>query len=156
MFTAAIFFLGLAVCIFAGLLCLGTARAIKVSQTVQPPADEKATWNQIKAALIDLYSRYESRETARQKALRSWAGTLTICAGLCMIGILLEVRYNEMISVKSVIGGLVGGQHVSAPVMEISEPRQIHHPVPARSNKTSSNTEDKSQSKTQTANLRLK
>jgi len=127
MFTATIFFMGLALCIFASLICFGTAKTIKVNHAMQPPSFEKATWSQIQAALVDLYSRYESRESARQKALRSWAGTLTICSGLCMIGILLEVRYNELISVKSVVGGLVGGQQVSAPVREISLPRQHSH-----------------------------
>ena len=139
MFTATLFFMGLAVCIFAGLVCYATARAIKVTQATQPPAAERATWNQIKAALIDLYSRYESRENARQKALRSWAGTLTICAGLCMIGILLEVRYNELITPKSIIGGLVGGQHVSASVLEISRPHPRAY-APSRPMKTASAT----------------
>ena len=55
MFTAALFFMGLAVCIFAGLVCYGTARAIKVTQATQPSTDERATWNQIKAALIDFH-----------------------------------------------------------------------------------------------------
>lgn len=156
MFTATLFFMGLAVCIFAGLVCYATARAIKVNQTQQPPADEKATWNQIKAALIDLYSRYESRETARQKALRSWAGTLTICAGLCMIGILLEVRYNEMISVRSVIGGLVGNQKVSAPVMEISRPRVTPHPAtPAKPTKKAAPT-TQTQSRVQATDVRIR
>jgi hypothetical protein len=122
MLLPTLFFAGLSLCVFTGLFCWGAAKAIKVSQTTQPPPDEKATWNQIKAALIDLYSRYESRESARQKALRSWAGTLTICAGLCMIGILLEVRYNQLISVKSIVGGLVGNQDLAQPVKEVSKP----------------------------------
>ena len=154
MFTAALFFMGLAVCIFAGLVCYGTARAIKVTQATQPSTDERATWNQIKAALIDLYSRYESRETAKQKALRSWAGTLTICAGLCMIGILLEVRYNELITPKSIIGGLVGGQRVSAPVLDISRPHH-HTQASGQSMRTMSST-NQTQSKTQTADMQMK
>jgi hypothetical protein len=74
----------------------------------QPALDEKAAWLQIKAALVDLYSRYELRESPRQKSLRSWAGTFVICAGLCMIGILLEVEYNQFISVREVVSGLLG------------------------------------------------
>ena len=82
-------------------------------QTVQLPPNERAAWNRLKIAIMELYSRYESTETPRQKALRSWAGTLVICAGLCMIGIVLEVRYNTMISTRSVVSGLTGEQPLS-------------------------------------------
>ena len=104
MFAATFFFLGLAVCIFAGLSCFALARSAK--QTVQLPPNERAAWNRLKIAIMELYSRDESTETPRQKALRSWTGTLVICAGLCMIGIVLEVRYNTMISTRSVVSGL--------------------------------------------------
>lgn len=111
MFVATFFFLGLAVCIFAGLICYALARAAK--QNVQLPPNERAAWNRLKVAIMELYSRYESTETPKQKALRSWAGTLTICAGLCMIGIVLEVRYNSMISTRNIVSGLTGEHRVS-------------------------------------------
>ena len=111
MFVATFFFLGLAVCIFAGLICFALARNAK--QTVQLPPNERAAWNRLKIAIMELYSRYESTETTKQKALRSWTGTLAICAGLCMIGVVLEVRYNEMVSARSIVAGLTGEQHVS-------------------------------------------
>ena len=110
MFVATFFFLGLAVCLFAGLICYALARSAK--QNVQLPPNERAAWNRLKVAILELYSRYESTETPKQKALRSWAGTLVICSGLCMIGILLEVRYNNLITPKSVVSGLVGEQHI--------------------------------------------
>jgi len=111
MFTATFFFLGLAVCIFAGLICFALAKSAKAS--AQLPPNERAAWNRLKIAIMELYSRYESTETPRQKALRSWTGTLVICAGLCMIGIVLEVRYNSFISARTVVSGLMGEQHVA-------------------------------------------
>ena len=112
MVTATFFCLGLAVCIFAGLICWALARSAQAAMAAQLPPNERAAWNRLKIALMELYSRYESTETSRQKALRSWSGTLLICAGLCMIGVVLEVRYNSVISAKSVVSGLVGEQRV--------------------------------------------
>jgi len=113
MVSATFFFLGLAICIFAGLICFSVAKSIQkkerqADRANQPAIDEKVAWLQIKSALADLYSRYELRESPKQKALRSWAGTLVICAGLCMIGILLEVEYNQFISFDQVLSGLLG------------------------------------------------
>ena len=111
MVAATFFFLGLAVCIFAGLICFALARSAK--QTVQLPPNERAAWNRLKIAIMELYSRYESTETPKQKALRSRTGTLVICAGLCMIGIVMEVRYNTMISPRSIVSGLTGEHPLS-------------------------------------------
>jgi hypothetical protein len=125
MFTATFFFLALALCIFGGLVCFAMARSLRaasVANTVQPSPDEKAAWERLKKALVELHSRYEGLETPREKLLRSWAGTSLICSGLCMIGILLETRYDTFISVKSVVSGLVGGQKVTVP-----PPAQAHH-----------------------------
>ena len=116
MFTATFFFLGLAICIFAGLICFALSRSLKAANAanaIQPSPDERAAWERLKKALVELHSRYESTETAKEKTLRSWVGTLVICAGLCMIGIVLEARYDQLISVKSVVSGLVGEQHVA-------------------------------------------
>ena len=116
MFTATFFFLGLALCILAGLVCFAMSRSLKATNAahaIQPSPDERAAWERLKKALVELHSRYEGAETAKEKTLRSWVGTLVICAGLCMIGILLESRYDDMISVKSVVSGIVGEQHMS-------------------------------------------
>ena len=88
-------------------------KAANAAHAIQPSPDERAAWERLKKALVELHSRYEGLETAKEKTLRSWVGTLVICAGLCMIGILLEARYDGMISVKSVVSGMVGDQHVS-------------------------------------------
>ncbi len=131
MFAATFFFLGLAVCIFAGLICFTLARSAK--QNVQLPPNERAAWNRLKIAIMELYSRYESTETPRQKSLRSWTGTLAICAGLCMIGVVLEVRYNTMISARSIVSGLTGEQHVSPQEVQRYNPAPVHTPTHSKS-----------------------
>ena len=114
MFYASMFFLGLSVCIFAGLLCFALAKSAKRVPSTQPFPSEKAAWNQIKEAITELYSRFDREETPRQKTLRSWAGTLVICAGLCMIGILLEVQYNQPITLQYIASCYVGEQQVTS------------------------------------------
>jgi hypothetical protein len=134
MFTATFFFLVLALCIFSGLVCFAMARSLRaasVANTVQPSPDEKAAWERLKKALVELHSRYEGLETPREKLLRSWAGTSLICSGLCMIGILLETRYDTFISVKSVVSGLVGGQKVAVPP-PVQARHHDHHATPAK------------------------
>ena len=110
MFYASLFFLGLSLCIFAGLLCFAMGRSVKRFPSTQPFPSEKAAWNQIKVAIMDLYMRFDHEDTPRQKALRSWTGTLVICAGLCMIGILLEVQYNQPITIDYIASCYAGEQ----------------------------------------------
>jgi hypothetical protein len=130
MVTATFFCLGLAVCIFAGLVCYALAKSVKAasaSQVNQVSPSEMASWNRLKPALVELHSRYETKETAKERALRSWAGTLVICAGLCMIGILLEARYNSFITVKNICSGLVGEQRVVPQSMPKFTPGQVQN-----------------------------
>lgn len=116
-----LFVLGLAACIVGGLVCISMARSIKMAKkdaldVNRPPIDEKALWLQLKGALIDLYNRYETQETRRQRALRSWAGTLVICAGLCAIGMVLELEYRQAISLDEIFSGMFGPQRVAVPL----------------------------------------
>jgi hypothetical protein len=132
MVTATFFCLGLAVCIFAGLICYALAKNAK--STVQLPPNERAAWNRLKIAILELYSRYESTETPKQKALRSWAGTLVICAGLCMIGIVLEVRYNNVITTRTVVSSLTGEARVPSQELRKQAPGQVPNKTAARTN----------------------
>lgn len=134
MFTATFFFLGLALCIFAGLVCFALARSLKAAHaanTIQPSPDEKAAWERLKKALVELHSRYEGVETSKEKTLRSWAGTLLICSGLCMIGILLETRYDHFITIRSVVSGLTGERSVSPSVIRHDLAPATHNTKPA-------------------------
>jgi hypothetical protein len=104
MFAASLFFLGLAVCLFASLSCFALAKFVKWDSASQSSPEYAAVWNQIKTA-VQMYSQNPPEESTTQKALRSWTGTLVICAGLCMIGILLEVDYDRPITTDSVVAG---------------------------------------------------
>jgi hypothetical protein len=127
MVTATFFCLGLAVCIFAGLVCFAMGKCAKKALAVQLPPNERAAWNRLKIAIMELYSRYESMETPKQRALRSWTGTLVICAGLCMIGIVLEVRFNSAISARTVVSNLMGEKQLK----QLS-PQQLQRYSPGR------------------------
>ena len=41
--------------------------ARSAQQTVQLPPNERAAWNRLKIAIMELYSRYESTETSRKR-----------------------------------------------------------------------------------------
>lgn len=112
MFAATLFCLGVAISIFVGLVCYWLATFSKSART-ETTTGETVAWNNIKTALIGLYSQYEKKETSKQRALRSWAGTMVICAGICMIGVLLEAKYNQLITVETIVAGFVPRQHVS-------------------------------------------
>jgi hypothetical protein len=132
---ATFFFLMLSICIFAGLICYSMSRSIKMARADHMSTHEKAAWDQIKTAIWELHSRYESTETPKQKALRSWAGTLVICAGLCMIGIVMEAQYNSFISPRTVISNLLGtsdlrrGQWHQIPTHHTMPEKQMPEPT---------------------------
>ena len=131
MVTATFFFMGFAVCIFAGLICFALAKAVKTTIAVQLPPNERAAWNRLRIAITELHSRYENMETPRQRALRSWTGTLVICSGLCMIGILLETRYDRVISMKGIVSGMTGEQVVVPQQVEKHQPADTQNkPAP--------------------------
>lgn len=119
MVIATLFFLGLALCVFAGLMCLALAKSVETARAQRPPAEEKLAWEQIKTAMAELYSRYETMETPRQKTLRSWAGTLIVCAGLCLIGLVIGIDYNnsEATSFGSNLSCILGAQRVASEQM---------------------------------------
>jgi len=132
MFTATFFFIGLAVCIVAGLVCFLLAMSIKAKKDKQAPTitlslNEKEFWKEIKSAMTELYSDYESKENLRMRVLRSWAGTLLICAGLCLIGVVLEVEYDQTITADNIFSGLLRTPRISA--SQVMKPISYHRPA---------------------------
>jgi SAM-dependent MidA family methyltransferase len=104
MFAALLFLLGFAGCLFAGLVCFSLAKFVKWDSGSRSSPEYTAIWNEFKTA-IKMYSQNTPEESPTEKALRSWTGTLVICAGLCMIGILLEVDYGRPITPESIAAG---------------------------------------------------
>jgi hypothetical protein len=137
MVTFMFFCVGLAACIVGGLICFAMAKTMKGTPVSQLSPEDRVAWNQIKIAMMDLYSRYETKETPAQRSLRSWAGTLVICAGLCLIGVVLEVEFDQRITMDNVFAGFLGPQSVSTCLKEphIPQPRKLHaaHATPTES-----------------------
>jgi hypothetical protein len=136
MFTFMFFFLGLAACMCAGLVCLALIRSMRESHSRMISQNDKDAWHQLKNAMMDLYWKYESKETPTQKSLRSWATTLVICSGLCLLGIALEIKYDQTISTDRICDGLVGTQTVTVSKMVPSHARLHKASVKASSSKS--------------------
>ena len=43
----------------------------------------------------------------KRKTLLSWARTMVVCALLCMLGIYIEVHFDEQISLNGIFNGLL-------------------------------------------------
>jgi len=110
----------LAVLVFWGLAGLATGVLVgasigkrvlacrqKSSAAKEPTQDENAVWDAIRAAWTESYSMGRTLETRMQKTLLSWGRTLSLCAGLCLVGILLETEYGCPISIDHIVAGLV-------------------------------------------------
>lgn len=112
MFTATFLFLGIAGFIVAASACLSAAdqaAAIDVAATwseeERPTWDQKAKWQEIKAAWLEWYSRCQAMTIVKQKETCSWARTLALCAALCLIGVFLEATFDQLISISHIING---------------------------------------------------
>jgi hypothetical protein len=109
MFTTTLIFLGIAGFIVAVSFCFSTAKPATGDGTATGRQsltwDEKATWPEIRAAWLEWYARCQKMEAPRQKAMCSWGRTLVLCAGLCLGGVLLEVEFDQPISVRSILAG---------------------------------------------------
>lgn len=134
MATFMFFSLGLSACIVGGLVCFAMARTMKGTPVSQLSPEDRVAWHQIKIAMMDLYSKYEVKETPTQRSLRSWAGTLVICAGLCLIGVVMEVEFDQRITMENVFAGFLGPQKVCLQEPRIPKPHKF--PVHAKTQQT--------------------
>ncbi|MEN6452107.1 MAG: hypothetical protein ABFC96_16575 [Thermoguttaceae bacterium] len=140
MFTMTLVCLGVAASILVGLIVYPTvalARAARAQLSPQALTPQYA----LRLGAAVLCSRSRREETRVQKALRSWSGTMVICAGICMIGVLLETHYNSTISLKSIVSGLVPQRRVS---VQACLPR-VHRAKPATAKRTPTSTTKVSQ-----------
>jgi hypothetical protein len=129
MFTATLYFLGMAGCLVAASVCLSIGRLLKVRSSVATEDENPAwygtrTWDEMKATFIVWYVRCQEREAANRKTILSWARTLLLCAGLCLIGVCLEVQFDQTITSSQIVAGLRQPHIVST----TSQPPQSHLP----------------------------
>jgi hypothetical protein len=71
----------------------------------EPTQDEKAKWQEMKAAWMECYGRCQEKAILKQKAMCSFARTLALCAVLSLAGVLLEVAFGEPISMGNIVAG---------------------------------------------------
>jgi hypothetical protein len=119
MFNLVLMFLGIGGFIVAALFYLSAVRPVATADSTttynkKPTWDEKATWPEIKALWMEWYERCQEMEAPKQKALCSWGRTMALCAGLCLVGILLEVQYNQLISIDNILAGFRRSPPVAA------------------------------------------
>lgn len=135
MFTATMYFLGLAGFIVAALACLSKGRSTPRSVEVELPAlrtaavcflagcraadrgsssadvaaaaEEKAKWREMKALWLQWYDHCQEQAVLKRQALLSWGRTLVVCSLLCLVGVYLEVHFDEPISIGKIFAGLL-------------------------------------------------
>jgi len=111
MFTATLFFLGMAAFAVAASVCLSIGKLVKAGVNgaaldKKPAWDGKTTWEELKEACLEWYARCQEREAANRLKILSWARTFLLCAGLCLVGVGLQVEYDEAVSVPQIVSYL--------------------------------------------------
>lgn len=116
MLTATFYFLGVAGFLLAASTCLTMGR--RAGQHIQVDLDDlraasvsvltsgkKPSWDEMRALWMKWYARCQEKAIAKQKVTYSWARTLALCATLCIVGALLEIEFDQSISLRSIIAG---------------------------------------------------
>jgi hypothetical protein len=108
MLTLALYFLGLAGFVVAASVCLSIGRLLKVHSSVATFDEDPAwfgmtSWDEVKSTFIVWYVRCQAREFDNRRTILSWARTLLLCAGLCCIGVCLELEFDETVSLSQII-----------------------------------------------------
>ena len=125
MFAATWYFLGLAGCLFAALLCFTRGKRacrhvevdladLRVASLCLVTAGTQPTWQAIKTMWMKWYLHCQETAIRKQAALYSWSRTLALCAVLCLIGVLLEAEYDRPISVSEILAGIIQSRPVAA------------------------------------------
>lgn len=114
MYAATFYFLGLAGCIVAAMACLTRGRRagqhceldledLHSASMSLVMAGTKPTWNEFRSLWMIWYAKCQQKAIVRQKAIYSWARTLSLCAVLCLIGVLLEIHFDKHLSLTEII-----------------------------------------------------
>ena len=136
MFSATFYFLGLAGFLIAASACL--TRGKRANQHINIDlsdlhaasmglvvAGNKPTWNEIRSLWMKWYASCQEKAILKQQATYSWARTLALCAALCLIGVLLEVEFDERISAARVWSNLFPSQPTAT---HFENPQSSLHP----------------------------
>ena len=110
-------------------LCATSACLSQVGK--KPTWDGQAKWQDIKTIWMKWCTRCQEAARLKQKAMYSWARTLTLCAALCLVGALLEVQFDESISIDHVVAAFC--QSPSAEAISRTVNSYPHHRKPMQS-----------------------
>ncbi len=129
MLTSAFYFFGMAGLLVAASVCFSIGRVLKVHGSLVTGDEDPAwygarTWDEMKATFIVWYARCQEREAKNRKMILSWARTLLLCAGLCLIGLYLELQFDQTVSVSQIAASLRRPHMVSTTL----QPPQSHLP----------------------------
>ena len=100
MLSATFCFLGIAGFIAAVLACFSMGKPVAATGAVgvppkRPTWSKKAEWPEIRAAWMLWCLRCQAWEAPKRKTALSWGRTMALCAGLCLIGIVVKVQLDE-------------------------------------------------------------
>jgi hypothetical protein len=89
---------------------VSSRRPVKATASVatrdeKPTWNENANWDEIKAAWMAWHAPRRDNETPRGRAFRTWAGTLALCAAVCLMSVCIEVEADQPISIPRVMSG---------------------------------------------------
>jgi hypothetical protein len=118
-FTPALCILAILGFFVAAWVCLSAPNRVaatndETGRGESPTWAEKATWSEIKAAWTEWYKQCQKNEAPQGRALRMWAGTLALCAGVCLMSICIEVEANHPMSFHRVVAGFRPAHQSSA------------------------------------------
>jgi len=135
MFSATFYFLALAGFIIAAMACLTHGK--RAAQHVELDlndlrsasmglvlAGQKPTWNEIRSLWMKWYATCQEKAIQKQKAIYSWARTLSLCAVLCLIGALMEAEFDAKITLRRIFDEWL---HPPVPTVSIDK---THHSMP--------------------------
>jgi hypothetical protein len=107
MYAATLCFLGIAGLILVASSCLSMGKQAaatdrRATMSKRPTWDQKAEWPEIKATWMRWYAQCQAWEAPKQSATLSWGRTMALCAGLCLVGIVLKVKLDEQMSASRI------------------------------------------------------
>jgi hypothetical protein len=158
MFTVSCYFLGLAICFFAAIVCFTTGKragkcvevdldTLHAASVCLPTGrrrnsegalaalwknislDEKIKLNDLKSIWMQWFERCRQRAIRRQRAMYSWARTFALSAVLCLIGVLLEAEFDQPITLRTVLTGFRHVPAASAAPASQPAPAPLNHPT---------------------------
>lgn len=108
----AITFLFLSVAVFA---FVGAVRSFreqrraanmsKVMSATRPRWNHVAQWSELKAGWLHWHERCQEIKALQREPLFSWGRTAVLCAAICLVGIVLQVRSDEPAFVSRIWAG---------------------------------------------------